>query len=85
MSAQTNKLTIQNSEITLLMPAIDNLASEFYGRVLTLAVGESVETVVEFLDIEHMDTKSRMNGLDNLNAFMQALDSFRKPKIQPNI
>jgi len=78
MSTETHKLTIKNGEITLLLPAIDSLASEFYGRVLTLAVGDAVETVVEFPD------GNAINGLDNLNAFMQALDSFRKPKTQPN-
>lgn len=61
------QLVVKMSEITLGISALDNLASEYYGTVLSVAgdTKESSEQTIEFTELNY------------LKEFTLALDSFK--------
>lgn len=70
-------LSVKMSAVAISPSYLEDLASEYYGRVLHLAGGgESEETVIEFADSTHEVLKVPIVASVNLAQFKSALDSF---------
>lgn len=70
-------LSVKMSAVGISPEYLDDLATEYYGRVLHMAEpGESEETVIEFATSIHPVLKTPIVGADNSRDFQAALDSF---------
>lgn len=84
---QINALTVTMSEISLSPHLLDNLASEYYGVIPSIAGSgdHSDKVCVHFRDLIHPVFKTTIKGIESLNGFCEALDSFRVSSSDPSI